>query len=304
MANLVKTPDGRLTVSPSSSPENTFRTDLGVQGSVDSGTAVDRELVWDLLTNAASAAEVLGSDPTFRQAAMSARDRLVPLAVGRHGQLMEWSHDWDDPTSHHRHLSHLFALFPGHQIRLDTTPALAAAAKETLHERGDESTGWALAWRANCWARLHQGDKAMDVLANLFHYTEETGFNMENAGGMYPNLFDAHPPFQIDGNFGAVSAIDEMLLQSQDTYEDSNEPSGLGYYIDLLPSLPSSWKNGSVHGLRARGGFEVNEEWRDGRLVRASITSRSGRTAIVRYRDRYVTLHFRRGETKWLPAHF
>lgn len=302
IANLVEGPDGRLVPSPSSSPENDFRTESGMVSSIDAGATMDRELIWDLLNNAAMAANRLGVDVDFREKAKSTRDRIEPLHIGRNGQLMEWSGDWDDPKSHHRHISHLFALFPGDQISLHRSPALAAAAEETLRERGDESTGWALAWRANCWARLHQGDRALALLSNLVHYTEETGTIMEQGGGLYPNLFDAHPPFQIDGNFGAVSAIDEMLLQSQDQYSDSDKPAQDRYYIDLLPALPKEWKNGSVRGLRARGGFSVDEEWSSGKLVRAVITSEGGDQAIVRYGGREVRLSFRPGETKALDA--
>ncbi|MFC5863145.1 glycoside hydrolase family 95 protein [Acidicapsa dinghuensis] len=297
MANLVEGPDGKLIVSPSSSPENGFRTDRGMVSEIDAGATMDRELVWNLLNNVAMASSQLGVDAEFREKALTIRDRIEPLHIGRNGQLMEWSGDWDDPNSHHRHISHLFALFPGSQISVTETPKLAAAAEETLRERGDESTGWALTWRANCWARLHKGDRALDLLSNLLHYTKENGTNMEDGGGLYPDLFDAHPPFQIDGNFGAVSAMNEMLLQSQDQYVDPTATHRDRYYIDLLPALPQQWRTGLVRGLLARGGFEVSEQWADGRLVSAAITSRGGVAAIIRYQGRQVSLTWKQGET-------
>jgi alpha-L-fucosidase 2 len=302
MATLVEGPDGRLITSPSSSPENNFSTEGGTVASLDAGASMDRELVWDLLDNVALAAGNLGTDELFRRKAIEVRDRIEPLRVGRDGQLLEWSGDWDSPQSHHRHISHLFALFPGHQITVNETPQLATAAEETLRERGDESTGWALAWRANCWARLRQGDRALDLLANLLHYTKETDTNMESGGGLYPNLFDAHPPFQIDGNLGVVSAVDEMLLQSNARYVDASEPNRDNYKLDLLPALPGQWKNGSVRGLRARGGFEVSEEWVGSRLRNAIITSKGGDAAIVRYEGREAYLRWRPGERKVLNA--
>lgn len=302
IANLVPGHDGKLIVSPSSSPENSFRTETGLVASIDAGAAMDRELVWDLLNNVAMAAADLGMDKDFQARAIAARDQIEPLHVGRNGQLMEWSGDWDDPQSHHRHISHLFALFPGHQISRQETPKLAAAAETTLRERGDESTGWALSWRANCWARLGRGDRALDLLSNLLHYTTETSTDMEKGGGLYPNLFDAHPPFQIDGNFGTVSAINEMLLQSQDQYIDPVDPARDQYFIDLLPALPEQWKSGSVKGLRARGGFEISEEWSVGRLIGASITSKGGERAIVRYNGRTLPITLRRGQTKTLTS--
>jgi alpha-L-fucosidase 2 len=295
LANMVRDKDGMLIVSPSSSPENSFKTDEGVVSTIDAGATMERELVWDLLTNVVEASKVLGRESEFRQRASEARDHIRPLQVGRNGQLMEWSGDWDDPTSHHRHVSHLFALHPGHQITPDETPALAIAAEETLRERGDEANGWALTWRANLWARLHKGDRALDLLSNQMTFTEETRTVMEQGGGLYPDLFDAHPPFQIDGNFGAVSAIDEMLLQSQQTYVDPQAPNEDHYYLDLLPALPTQWSKGRVTGLHARGGFEVDETWQDGHLVRAILSSKTGGDTIVRYNHEQVPLHLEPG---------
>jgi alpha-L-fucosidase 2 len=302
LATLVENSNGKLIASPSSSPENFYYMDDGKASSIDAGTAVDREIVWDLFGNVATAAADLGIDSDFRAKLLAAQNKIEPLQIGSRGQLMEWSHDWKDGDPHHRHLSHLFALFPGHQISVDETPKLAAAAQETLRERGDESTGWALAWRINCWARLHRGDRALDVLSNLLRMTSEGGTNYNAGGGLYPNLFDAHPPFQIDGNFGAVSAIDEMLLQSHERYVNRKIPNRDFYYIDLLPALPSQWKDGSVRGLRARGGFQVDEFWKNGSLVRVSITSVGGNFTTVRYGNHEKQIRLKTGETKILSG--
>ncbi len=285
LANLVEGRDGKLITSPSSSPENNFITDQGVSASVTEGAAMDRSIVWDLFDKTARAAEVLHVDPDFKAKLDAARDRIRPPQIGRAGQLMEWNGDWDlnsrDP--HHRHVSHLYALYPSDQIDVLARPDLAAAAKISLELRGDNGTGWSIAWKECLWARLRDGDHALRLLSDQLRFTEETRVIMENAGGTYPNLFDAHPPFQMDGNSGAVAAIAEMLLQSQELCSDSNSPTSESYVIDLLPALPKAWPTGSVSGLRARGGFEVDIQWRDGKLVRATIRSMTGGSARLRY---------------------
>ncbi len=212
--------------------------------------------------------------------------------------------DWDlnDPEPHHRHISHLFALHPGHQISPRGTPALAQAARKTLEQRGDEGTGWSKAWKINCWARLHDGDHAFLLLGEQLHLVTTTGTHYDAGGGTYENLFDAHPPFQIDGNFGALSGITEMLLQSQERYVDAASPSEDRYVIELLPALPFAWPTGSVSGLRARGGFEIDEAWAGGKLTHATLLSVGGTACRVRYGETTIDLKLKIGQSVRLNA--
>jgi alpha-L-fucosidase 2 len=282
--NLIEGEDGKLITSPSSSPENNFTTDSGMTADVTEGATMERSIVWDLFDKTARAAAALGVDADFKTELLTARDRIRPLQIGKAGQLMEWNGDWDLNAKdiHHRHVSHLYPLFPGDQIDVLTMPKLAAAAKKSLEIRGDDGTGWSIAWKENLWARLRDGDHAYRLLSDQLRFTEQTRTIMADAGGTYPNLFDAHPPFQIDGNFGATAGISEMLLQSQEHYTDAK--TGVeGYVIDLLPALPKAWPTGSVKGLRARGGFEVDIQWRNGTLDKATIHSSTGGSARLRY---------------------
>jgi alpha-L-fucosidase 2 len=298
LANLVTGPDGRLITSPSTSPENNFTTDTGMTSTVTEGATMERSIVWDLFDNTAKAAAELGDD-AFSRKVQAARDQIEPLRVGKLGQLMEWNGDWDGNARdmEHRHVSHLFALHPGHQISPLTTPKLADAAKKTLAMRGDDGTGWSLAWKINFWARLRDGDHAFKLMSNQLRATENVNTVMQHAGGTYPNLFDAHPPFQIDGNFGFVSGVSEMLLQSQERYTDPFAPKEDRYYIDLLPALPSAWPNGSIFGLRARGGFTVDLTWKAGKLVAARLRSDTGGATRVRYAGRALDVRLEPGQS-------
>ncbi|MHC4519029.1 MAG: glycoside hydrolase family 95 protein, partial [Planctomycetota bacterium] len=258
--------DKRWLISgPSNSPEI---------GGLVMGPTMDHQIIRNLFANTAEAARVLGVDEDFARKLDALRPRIAPSRIGRHGQLQEWLEDKDDPQNKHRHVSHLWGLFPGQEITPDT-PELFQAAKQSLIFRGDGGTGWSRAWKVNFWARLLDGDHAHLMLKNLLTLTSSP-LTEYKGGGVYANLFDAHPPFQIDGNFGATSGITEMLMQSHRRDAKSN------YIIDLLPALPSAWPDGHVTGLRARNGFEIDLWWNGGRLQRAQIVSKLGKPCRIR----------------------
>jgi alpha-L-fucosidase 2 len=261
-------PDGTLVAPNGYSPEHGPRED---------GVSHDQQLIWDLFNNTVEAADALGVDRDFRDRLAAKRDKLLGPRIGRWGQLQEWMVDRDDPHDTHRHLSHLVAVYPGRQISPFTTPQLAEAARVSLNARGDVSTGWSTAWKINLWARLHDGDRAHKLIGNLLRLVGDTRVNMSDGGGVYANLFDAHPPFQIDGNFGYTAGVCEMLLQSQ-TGE-----------IDLLPALPKVWSTGNVTGLRARGGLTVDIQWRDDKVTSYRITSPDPHEVKVRLNGELVT---------------
>ena len=317
---LVDNGKGRLVTPVSTSPENNFvytnESGKKVQAGVSAGSGMDMAIIRELFACTAQASAILGTDAEFRSLLKEKSAKCLPYLVGAKGQLQEWQDDFEESEPHHRHVSHLFGLHPGSQITLGGTPELAAAAKKTLELRGDGGTGWSKAWKINFWSRLQDGDHAYKLVSELL--TQST----------HPNLLDVCPPFQIDGNFGGCAGIAEMLLQSHERTEGGGQRSEVGgrrsevgdrrsedggrksedrgleedsaFVLRLLPALPSAWPNGQVRGLRARGGFEVDMAWANGRLVSAALRSVGGKACRVEYAGHACTLNLTPGQTKTL----
>ena len=286
---------GYLVTAPSTSPENSFWIPgTRQEACVAVGATMDLSIMWELFTDVLEAAKILKIEDEFTAEVAEAKERLFPLTIGSLGQIQEWRDDFEDVDPHHRHTSHLFGLYPGRQITSDQ-PKLLEAAKQSLNLRGDESTGWALGWRINLWARLHDGDRAYVFVKNLIRPVRiENPDGPNERGGVYDNLFDAHPPFQIDGNFAFTAGLSEMLMQSQEGY------------IELLPSLPTEvWQDGRIAGLRARGGYGIDLTWKDGSLAEATIRVSKAGPVQVKYGDKVITIETAVGDSiKITPDQF
>ena len=277
-----------LITAPCTSPEADYITDKGYRGSSFYGGTADLAIIRELFKNTIKGAKALGIDNDYQQQLQSALNRLRPYHIGKRGNLMEWYHDWEDQDWHHRHQSHLLGLYPFHQISVNKTPELAAAATKTLEIKGDNSTGWSTGWRINLWARLHRADKAYQIYRKLLTYVSPEVYkdSKHRSGGTYPNLLDAHPPFQIDGNFGGTAGVCEMLMQCD------------GETMHLLPALPKEWPAGEIKGIKARGNYEINLVWNNGKVSKASITSKNAGNLTVKYNGKLKTFSFKAGETK------
>ncbi|RLD96278.1 MAG: glycoside hydrolase family 95 protein [Bacteroidetes bacterium] len=279
-----------LVSGPSNSPE--------IGGLVMAPT-MDHQIIRNLFANTVEAAEILGVDAEFIEIVKEKRAKIAPNLIGKHGQLQEWLIDKDDPENEHRHVSHLWGLHPGNEIHPSTTPALAEACKVTLSHRGDGGTGWSRAWKINFWARLLDGDHSFLLLRNLMVPSITQGVEMKDKGGLYLNLFDAHPPFQIDGNFGATSGITEMLLQSHLRDENGD------YFQDILPALPSALSNGSISGILGRGAFEISIEWENETLISVEVKSLAGNKLNLRYNGKLISQETTKGEIlSFIPTDF
>ncbi len=282
---LIEDDHGNFITSPSTSPENFYKTPDGYIGATLAGATADLAMIRECFNQCILASDILNTDEAFRNGLVFALEKLYPYKIGEKGNLQEWYDDWEDHEPQHRHQSHLFGLYPGHHISPIKTPDLAQAARRTLEIKGDESTGWSKGWRINLWARLLDGDQAYKMYRTLLRYVEpDRKINYSQGGGTYPNLWDAHPPFQIDGNFGGTAGVAEMLLQSN-----------VGE-IYLLPALPVAWPDGSIRGLCARGGFVIDMEWSKGHIMSVEVFSLRGGTTQLNYGEQQVQITLRAGE--------
>lgn len=289
---MVEDKHGKLITSPSTSPENAYVTDKGFRGATLYGGTADLAIIRECFLQTTQVAKEMG-DMEFEARLKAALAKLSPYKIGKNGNLQEWYFDWKDEDPKHRHQTHLYGLYPGKHITPFANADLANACKRTLEIKGDESTGWAKGWRINLWARLLDGDHAYKMYRELLRLVEPSGLevNMRNGGGTYPNLLDAHPPFQIDGNFGGAAGVVEMLLHSHEE--------GI---IRLLPSLPERWDTGSVAGIKARGNFVIDMQWAEGKLTGVKVESIKGGTKTFIYKDRKRLLTFRPGDVYELDA--
>jgi alpha-L-fucosidase 2 len=284
---LVTDKNGNLITSPSTSPENQYKLADGFVGATLYGGTADLAMIRECFDKTIKASKVLNVDADFRKKLETALSKFHPYQIGKKGNLQEWYFDWEDKDPKHRHQSHLFGLFPGNHITPLKTPDLAEASKKTLEIKGDETTGWSKGWRINLWARLWDGNRAYKMYRELLRYVDPDGKKTEKprrGGGTYPNLFDAHPPFQIDGNFGGAAAVAEMLVQS-----DENE-------IRLLPALPDAWETGSVKGICTRGGFEIEMEWENKILTKISVSSKNGGKTTLISGDKKQDITLKKGQ--------
>jgi alpha-L-fucosidase 2 len=284
---MVEDKNGNLITSPSTSPENVYVTDKGYKGATLYGGTADLAMIRECFLQTIEASKVLNTDAEFRVELEKALEKMYPYQIGKKGNLQEWYYDWEDAEPLHRHQSHLFGLHPGNHISPGDTPDLAEACKKTLEIKGDETTGWSKGWRINLWARLLDGNHAYKMFRELLAYVDPSGLetNYSRGGGTYPNLFDAHPPFQIDGNFGGAAGVIEMLMQS------SSES------IQLLPALPDAWPVGEVSGICARGGFELALKWNHGKLLKVKIVSKKGGETTLICDGQQKEVELKKGET-------
>lgn len=261
---LIEDPNnGYLVTTPTTSPENAYITSTGDVVSICAGSAMDNQIIRELFTNVANAADLLQTDSDWIRTISAKKQRLAPTTIGKYGQIMEWLEDYEESEPHHRHVSQLYGLHPGYEITFEKTPELMEAAKVSLNRRGDESTGWSMAWKINFWARLKDGNRAYKLIGDLLKPAE-------NNWGTYPNLFSAHPPMQIDGNFGGSAGIGEMLLQSHEGF------------IELLPSIPDGWKNGKVKGMKVRGGAEISFAWQNGNIHNIDLKAIANNDFVIK----------------------